>query len=75
MQELIAEVFLGLMHWLGISIEESSERTQVLALFAFCGLFGLVAGLCSSGLAASLWFVVGGCGGLAFLLVTFWKSE
>ena len=75
MQELISDLFIGLMHWLGISVEESSERTQALALFAFCGLFGVVAGFCSSGLAGSLWFVVGGFGGLAVLVVTFWKSE
>ena len=75
MSDLLSDLFCGLLRLVGISVEEDSERTQALAVFALCGLFGVIVGCLTSGLTSTVWFVVGGVGVVAFLLVTFWPTE
>ena len=75
MPDLLSDLFCGLLHLLGISVEGDSEREQSLALFALCGLFGVIAGCLSSGLTSTVWFVVGGIGVVAFMLVAYWTEK
>ena len=75
MNDLIEELFSGLLHWVGISVDDSSERRQAQAMFAFCALFGLIAGCVSTGLASRLWLIVCGVCLVALIVATCWTSE
>ncbi len=71
MSDWLGEILEALLRLVGVSVEGSSERTQALALFAVCTLFGLVAGCFSSGLSSTLWWSVSGICGVAFLVTLF----
>ncbi len=75
MNDLFEYLFEGLFRVVGISIAgEENERTQALVLFALCGVFGVVAGCFTSGLASTVWFVVGSVF-IVLFLVAYWFVE
>ena len=67
----ISDVFCSLLELVGLSVDGSSERTQAQVIFAFCAVFGLVAGFWMVDLASTLWFMVAGLCGCAFFYVTY----
>ena len=75
MNDLIEELFRGLLHLVGISVDDSSQRKQAQAMFTFCAVFGLIAGCVSTGLASMLWFIVCGVCLVALIVVTYWTCE
>ncbi len=75
MNDLLSELFVELLRLVEISVGGENQRTQALALFAFCGLFGVIVGSLSSGLTATVWFVVAGVCAVVFLLVMCWPTE
>ena len=74
MHDLLSELVVGLFELVGLSVDGKSERTQALAMFAFCGLFSGVAGGFCSELAATVWFVIGGIFVVSFV-VAFWFAD
>ena len=68
MHDLFSELFVELLRLVGLSVDGESERTQALAMLAFCGLFSGVAGCFWSGLAATVWFIVGGIFVVSFVV-------
>ncbi len=73
MSDLLSELFCELLRLVGLTVEGKSERTQALALFALCGVFSGVAGCFTSGLAATVWFVVAALMIVSFL-VAYWST-
>ncbi len=70
----LSDLFCELLRLVGITVDEESERTQALAMFAFCGVFSGVAGCFTSGLTATVWLV---CTGVfvVLLFVAYWFAE
>lgn len=69
MNDLWSALAEGLLHLVGLSTEDSSERVQGVAFLAVAAVIMLVAGCFTAGILAAIFFVLGAVFVLATLAV------
>lgn len=71
----LGDLFTELLGMITRSAEGPSPKFQWQAVLVFCTLFGVVAGMFTTGLTSQCWFVIAGICGIAFLSITLLGSE
>lgn len=71
LKDFLGEIFEALLRTVGLATHDSSERVQAMAVLLVSSLFAVVAGVFTSGWAATVLLAAAGLCGLLCLLVGF----